>query len=99
MKLFSNSTQLSTKFNLLINVKMPTIVGILTLISRINTAFENFKAFKIFIYKNYVYEQLKFHTQLSWARKKYYILGARSTSETFSIKFTRGPRPVIVFFP
>ena len=35
--LFSCSTQLSMKFILLINVKMPTIVGILTIISRINT--------------------------------------------------------------
>ena len=33
IKLFSNSTQLSTKFILLINVQMPTIVGILTLIA------------------------------------------------------------------
>ena len=30
IKLFSCSTQLSTKFILLINIKMPTIVGILT---------------------------------------------------------------------
>ena len=37
IKLFSCSTQLSTKFILLINVKMPTIVGILTFISMINT--------------------------------------------------------------
>ena len=37
IKLFSYSTQLSTKFILLINVKMPTIVGILTFISKINT--------------------------------------------------------------
>ena len=36
IKLFSCSTQLSIKFILLINVKMPTIVGILTFISRIN---------------------------------------------------------------
>ena len=36
IKLFSCSTQLSLKFILLINVKMPTIVGILTFISRIN---------------------------------------------------------------
>ena len=33
------STQLSTKFILLINVKMPTIVGILTFISKINTMY------------------------------------------------------------
>ena len=37
IKLFSCSTQLSTKFILLINVKMPTIVVILTCISMINT--------------------------------------------------------------
>ena len=36
IKLFSCSTQLSRKFFLLINVKMPTIVGILTFISRKN---------------------------------------------------------------
>ena len=37
VKLFPCSTQLSTKFILLMNVKMPTIVGILTIISVINT--------------------------------------------------------------
>ena len=36
IKLFSYSTQLSMKFFLLINVKMPTIVGILTFMSRKN---------------------------------------------------------------
>ena len=35
---FSCSAQLRLKFILLINVKMPTIVGILTFISRINYA-------------------------------------------------------------
>ena len=39
--LFSCSTQLSMKFILLINVKMPTIVGILTFISRINSTSES----------------------------------------------------------
>ena len=37
IKLFSYTTQLSTNFILLINVKMPTIDGILTFISMINT--------------------------------------------------------------
>ena len=37
IKLFSCSTQLSRKFFLLINVKMPTIVGILTFMSRKNS--------------------------------------------------------------
>ena len=36
VKLFSCSTQLNTKFIMLITVKMPTIVGILTVISMIN---------------------------------------------------------------
>ena len=36
IKLFPCSTQQSTKFILLMNVKMPTIVGILTFISMIN---------------------------------------------------------------
>ena len=54
------------KFFLLLSVKMPTIVGILTFISRINTASESFKARKILIFEHFsFYEQLKFHTQLS----------------------------------
>ena len=44
IKLFSCSTQLSMKFIMLINVKMPTIVGILTFISIINTTSESLKA-------------------------------------------------------
>ena len=43
-KTFLCSTQLSMKFILLINVKMPTIVGILTFVSRINTIATSFKA-------------------------------------------------------
>ena len=43
IKLVSWSTQLSMEFILLINVKMPTIVDILTFISRINTTSEYFK--------------------------------------------------------
>ena len=39
IKLFSCSTQLSMKFFLLINVKMPTIVGIVTFMSRKNSIF------------------------------------------------------------
>ena len=44
IKLFLWSTQLGMKFILLINVKMPTIVGILTFISIINTV--SVKSFK-----------------------------------------------------
>ena len=76
-KLFSCSTRLRTKFILLINVKMPTIVGILTFISMINTTSERLKA-RNFIALRYFsfYEQLKFHAQLSWAWKKFLNLGA-----------------------
>ena len=66
IKLISWSTQLSTKFIMLINVKMPTIVGILTFISMINTTSERLVARNIFICRKFsFYEQLKFHTQLS----------------------------------
>ena len=68
LKLFPYSTQLSTKFILLINVKMPTIVGILTFISMINTTSEKLKAINFFICRYFsFYEQLKFRAQLSWA--------------------------------
>ena len=64
IKLLSSSAQL--KFILLINVKMPTIVGILTFISRINYRLwqsepeisTNFGYFSN-------YERFKFHAQLS----------------------------------
>ena len=66
IKLFPGSTQLSTKFILLINVKillinvkMPTIVGIITFISMINTTSERFTARNFFICRYFsFYEQL-----------------------------------------
>ena len=65
-KLFSCSTQLSLEFILLINVKMPTAVGILTFISRINYFLEGLKpefstAFGYFSF----YQLFKFHAHLS----------------------------------
>ena len=66
IKLFSYSTQLSTKFIMLINVKMPTIVGILTFISMINTISERHQARHFFICQYFsFYEHLKFRAQLS----------------------------------
>ena len=50
IKLFSCSTQLSMKFIMLINIKMLTIVDILTFISSINTMSESFKARNNFIF-------------------------------------------------
>ena len=63
---FSCSTRLSTKFIMLINVKMPTIVGILTFISMINATAQRLKARNFFICRYFsFYEQLKFRAQLS----------------------------------
>ena len=55
-----------TKFILLKNIKMPTIVGILKFISMLNTTFERLKARNFLICQYFsFYEQLKFHAQLS----------------------------------
>ena len=64
--LFWCLTHLSMKFIMLINVKMPTIVGILIYMSMINTTSEHLKARKVFIFKHCrFYEHLKYHAQLS----------------------------------
>ena len=64
-KTFSYSAQLSMEFILLINVKMPTIVGILTFISMMNTTSEIIKASNFFICRYFfVYEQLEFRAHL-----------------------------------
>ena len=62
IKLFPCSTQQRTKFILLVNVKMPTIVGILTFISMINTTPE---ILHLSASKFSFYEQLEFRAQLS----------------------------------
>ena len=50
---------------MLMNVKMPTIVGILTSNSMINTKSKNLKTRKVFIFSPFkFYEQYKFHAQL-----------------------------------
>ena len=60
IKFFDCLTELSMKFILLIIVKMPTIVGILTLISSANTS-ESFR--HIFYYSVFCF--LNFHAQLN----------------------------------
>ena len=66
IKLFSCSTQLSTELILLINVKMQTVVSILTIISGINTTCEGFKARTVVIFSSFnFYKHLKFHAQFS----------------------------------
>ena len=56
------------KFIMLINVKMPTIIGILTFISMINiknSTSECLKARIVFIFQHFTFsEQVKFHVQL-----------------------------------
>ena len=59
IKLFH--TQLSTKFILLINVKMSTFVSILTFVSMINTTSERLKSKNLLYLSVFkLYEQLKF---------------------------------------
>ena len=49
--------------HMLINVKMPTNVDILTFISMINTTCESFKGGKFYVFQHFsFYEQLKFHS-------------------------------------
>ena len=78
IKLISCSTQLSTKLILLINVKMPTIVGILTFISMINTTSEKLKARNHFICWYFSFgEQLKISCSVELSMKKFYNLEPR----------------------
>ena len=49
--LFPCSSQLNTNFIQPINVKMPTIVGILTFISMINTSYESLKAQNTYLFQ------------------------------------------------
>ena len=62
LTLFSCPALLSMKFIKLINVKMPTIVGI----SMMNTTPDKLKARKVFIFQHFsFYKQMKLHAQLS----------------------------------
>ena len=61
-----SSAQLRLKFILLINVKMPTIVGILTFISRINQRLCHSKpSISIYLHCFGICEKFKFYAQLS----------------------------------
>ena len=66
IKLFSCSAQLRLKFILLLNVKMPTVVGILTFINRINYCRMGFMP-EFSTDSGYfsIYELLKIRAQLS----------------------------------
>ena len=86
IELFSCLTQLSTKFILLINVKMPTIVGILTVISMINTTSERLKARNFFTFQYFsFYEHLKFCAQWGWAWKFFITSWPESDNGTIRV--------------
>ena len=69
---------------MLMNVKMPIIVGILTLISRVNTSSESLRARKVFIFHHFCfYEQLKFLI----FRSKFFIFFLSSADIFFKINF------------
>ena len=55
IKLLSCSTQLNIKFIMLINVKMPTNIGILMFVSMINKTSESLNARKVFIFQYFCY--------------------------------------------
>ena len=70
------------KFFLLINVKMPTIVGILTFMSRKNSILSLSEPEKCCIsWYFHTYKHFKFHAQLSWVWKKFYNIGAWTHSK------------------
>ena len=61
---------------MLINVKMPTVVGILTFISMINITFESLKASKCLIVQHFsFYEQLKVCSAELSMKKSFKTLG------------------------
>ena len=76
-KLFSCSTQLSMKFVLFINLKILTKVlnFFHAQLSWASSAELSMKKVLFFWYF-YLYDQVKFHAELSWAWKKFYNFGA-----------------------
>ena len=58
------------KFILLINVKMPTIVGILTFIGTINTIYDSFRVSNVFIFWYFIFNE-QFEFQLSMIKVLY----------------------------
>ena len=74
IKLFSCSTQLNTKFIVLINVKMPTNVGISTFMRMINTTSERLKDRNFFICRYFSF----YEHSVELSMKKVYNLWAWS---------------------
>ena len=59
---------------MLINVKMPTFCWHFNILSMINTTSKSLKVRKVFIFQHFSFHKLlKFHAQLSWAWKVFFI--------------------------
>ena len=72
---FSSSTQLSTEFIMLINTKMPTIVGILTFISMLNTTSKKLKKQETSLFVSILVFMSSWNFMLSWVWKTFITLG------------------------
>ena len=85
-----NSTEY--EIDLLITVKMLTIVGILTFISRINTSGSS-KARTVFIFQHFsIYDQLAISCSLEMSMNIFYILGVRVFTLLFILFQTMSER-------
>ena len=89
IKTFSCSIQISMKFILLINVKMPTFAGILTLISSINTIAESFKQEKIFFHHSNFSWAIEISCSVEISMRKFYNIRARICERIMAIKVWR----------
>ena len=77
-KTFSCSTELSIKFIMLTNTKLPTIVDILTFISWLEQHLRAWKHEQCSIVSVIVFMCVcNFYSQLSWAWKRFFNLGTR----------------------
>ena len=70
IKLFSCSAQLSMKFFLLINVKMPTIVGIITFMSWKNSILDLSEPKKAKFFDNFIVMSIKILCSTELSMKK-----------------------------
>ena len=102
IKLFH--ARLSMRFFLLINVKMPTIFGILTCTSGKNSILRIWALKSQISWYFHTYEHLKFHAQLNLAWKKFItslgpyqvdVLKTRKTTLALSIFFSYLPSQTI----
>ena len=86
--LFSNSTQLSMKFQLLIRTKILKIKGFLLSNPQLLflSCLKMFKCQQLLAFN--IYEHEKLYAQLSWARKKFYNLGARFHYPSICMTYT-----------